>query len=93
MVITTLETIHRLLKIEKNEAEAALNETRKVLNEALHKMGGVENMRYTNDTEYDEAYAKVVTEEIAEEKADSTAALKRFNAAKDALIDFECYQF
>ena len=27
MVITTLETIHRLLKIEKNEAEAALNET------------------------------------------------------------------
>ena len=93
MVITTLETIHRLLKIEKNEAEAALNETRKVLNEALHKMGGVENMRYTNDTEYDEAYAKVVTEEIAEAKADSTAALKRFNAARDALIDFECYQF
>lgn len=30
MVITTLETIHRLLKIEKNEAEAALNETHKV---------------------------------------------------------------
>lgn len=93
MVITTLETIHRLLKIEKNEAEAALNETHKVLNEALHKMGGVENMRYTNDTEYDEAYAKVATEEIAEAKADSTAALKRFNVAKDALIDFECYQF
>lgn len=96
MVITTLETIHRLLKIEKNEAEAALNETHKVLNEALHKlhkMGGVENTRYTNDPEYDEAYAKVVTEEVAEAKADGAAALRRFNAARDALIDFEGYQF
>lgn len=93
MVITTLETIHRLLKIEKNEAEAALNETRKVLNEALHKMDGVENMRYTNDPEYDEAYAKVVTEEVAEAKVDENTARKRFAAAKDALIDFEGYQF
>lgn len=93
MVITTLETIHRLLKIEKNEAEAAWNETHKVLNEALHKMGGVENTRYTNDPEYDEAYAKVVTEEVAEAKADGAAALRRFNAARDALIDFEGYQF
>lgn len=93
MVITTLEAIHRLLKIEKNEAEAAMNETRKVLNAARHKMGGVENTRYTNDPEYDEAYAKVVTEEVAEAKADDIAALKRFNVARDALIDFEGYQF
>lgn len=93
MVITTLETIHRLLKIEKNEAEAAMNETHKVLTAAYHKMDDVENMRNTNDPEYDEAYAKVVDEEVAEAKADSTAALRRFNAARDALIDFEGYQF
>lgn len=93
MVITTLETIHRLLKIEKNEAEAAMNETHKVLNAAHHKMDDVENMRNTNDPEYDEAYAKVVAEEVAEAKADDIAAYKRFNAAKDALIDFEGHQF
>lgn len=93
MVITTLETIHRLLKIEKNEAEAAMNEPHKVLDAAYHKMDDVENMRNTNDPEYDEAYAKVVAEEIAEAKADDIAAYKRFNAAKDALIDFEGYQF
>ena len=93
MVITTLETIHRLLKIEKNEAEAAMNETHKVLNAAHHKMDDVENMRNTNDPEYDEAYAKVVAEEVAEAKADDIAAYKRFNAAKDALIDFEGSQF
>ena len=93
MVITTLETIHRLLKIEKNEAEAAMNETRKVLNAARHKMDDVENMRNTNDPEYDEAYAKVVAEEVAEAKADDIAAYKRFDAAKDALIDFEGHQF
>lgn len=93
MVITTLETIHRLLKIEKNEAEAAMNETHKALKTALHKMDDVENMRHTNDPEYDEAYAKVVTEEVAEAKVDDIAAYKRFNTAKDALIDFEGYQF
>lgn len=93
MVITTLKTIHRLLKIEKNEAEAAMNETHKALKTALHKMDDVENMRDTNDPEYDEAYAKVVTEEVAEARADDIAAYKRFNAAKDALIDFEGYQF
>ena len=93
MVITTLETIHCLLKIEKNEAEAAMNETHKALKTALHKMDDVENKRYTNDPEYDEAYAKVVTEEVAEAKADDIAVYKRFNVAKDALIDFEGYQF
>lgn len=93
MVITTLETIHRLLKIEKNEAEAAMNETHKVLDAARHKMDDVENMRNTNNPEYDEAYAKVVTEEVTEAKADDIAAYKRFKAAKDALIDFEGYQF
>lgn len=93
MVITTLETIHRLLKIEKNEAEAAMNETHKVLDAAYHKMDDVENMRNTNDQEYDEAYAKVVAEEVAEAKADDIAAYKRFQSANDALIDFEGYQF
>lgn len=93
MVITTLETIHRLLKIEKNEAEAAMNEAHKVVNAALHKMDNVEYMRNTNDPEYDEAYAKVVAEEVAEAKADDIAAHKRFDVAKDALIDFEGYQF
>lgn len=93
MVITTLEKIHRLLKIEKNEAEAAMNEAHKVLNAALHKMDNVANMGYTNDPEYDEAYAKVVAEEVAEARADDNAAYKRFDAAKDALIDFEGHQF
>ena len=87
------DNLFQIVKQLGQHPEAAMNETRKVLNAARHKMDDVENMRNTNDPEYDEAYAKVVAEEVAEAKADDIAAYKRFDAAKDALIDFEGYQF
>ena len=99
MVITTLETIHRLLKVERAEAQAALNraadERKKALDEKDFADRACEANDPTNveeqkqlDKLFEEACAKVAVAEVAKD-----AAYKRFQSANDALIDFEGYQF
>lgn len=99
MVITTLETIHRLLKVERAEAQAALNraadERKKALDEKDFADRACEANDPTNveeqeqlDKLFEEACAKVAVAESAKD-----AAYKRFQSANDALIDFEGYQF
>lgn len=99
MVITTLETIHRLLKIERAEAQAELNraadERKKALDDKDFADRACEANDPTNveeqeqlDKLFEEACAKVAVAEAAKD-----AAYKRFQSANDALIDFEGYQF
>ena len=99
MVITTLETIHRLLKAERAEAREALNraadERKKALDEKDFADIACEANDPANEEEqrrldklFMEACAKVTAAEAAKD-----AAYKRFQSANDALIDFEGYQF
>ncbi len=93
MVIATLETIHRLLKIELAEAKLEQDVAAEKRKKALDKMDSMKLARVTNSSEYDPAYEKVIAEEVAEAEADNKSAYKRFQSAEDALIDFEGYQF
>lgn len=99
MVITTLETIHRLLKAERAEAKEALNraadERKKALDEKDFADRACEANTPANEEEqrrldklFMEACAKVTVAEATKD-----AAYKRFQSANDALIDFEGYQF
>ena len=99
MVITTLETIHRLLKAERAEAKEALNraadERKKALDEKDFADIACEANDPVNEEEqrrldklFMEACAKVTAADAAKD-----AAYKRFQSANDALIDFEGYQF